>query len=563
MMGGLLYLTLCSVRNRARIRLRRLKSPRYLFGTIVGLAYLWLVFGRRRPPMAGARLPVELGGAAFLLVLCILSWIPQKRKRPPMLFFTQADVQFLFPAPLTRQELIRYKVLRSLVGVLIGSAFMTLVFHPSRFADNWMFFVGMALTMAILNLHLTGVSLSRGSLGSHGMAGIARQWLPLAAVVGAVVAIADAIVFDWTALSSLHGAAFVDELNRLASTGVSGAVMWPFRAVVRMPLAGTPSAFLRALPWGLVVLAVNYIWVVRSDARFEEASAEFADRIADIRKGKRASPRKPKPVRPAPFTLSLEGRAEIAILWKNLILFGRSASLKMLVRMVPIFIVSFAVSRSLTTAGTGGSVLVETVGWVLGIVFVATILLGPQFARNDLRQDLANLALLKAWPVDGATLVRGEVMAPAALLTVIAWFSAIGAALLQKEVTIEPSWVVAALLVAPGVILLQLLTQNAIAVTWPSLVVMDGASRPRGVDVMGQRMIMMLALLLVDVVALLPAAIVAALFGAVLYFLTTQIAVIVPAIAAALVLLAEAFLASEAIGKLLDRTDISEIDAPE
>ena len=81
-------------------------------------------------------------------------------------------------------------------------------------------------------------------------------------------------------------------------------------------------AFLRALPWGLLILAVNYIWVVHSDARFEEASAEFADKIADIRKGKRVSQRKQKPVRPAPFTLSLEGRAEIAILWKNLILLG-------------------------------------------------------------------------------------------------------------------------------------------------------------------------------------------------------------------------------------------------
>jgi ABC-2 type transport system permease protein len=564
-MGPLLYLTLCSVRNRVRVRLRRLKQPRYLIGMIVGLAYFWMVFGmprmsrQRFAPAAssaesGVRSPFELGGAAFLFVLCATAWIPAGRKRPA-LNFTQSDVQFLFPAPFTRRELIRYKLLRSQTGVLIGSAFMTLVFRPWTIA-SLMFFVGMALFMTILNLHLTGISLSRESLGSHGMAGLARQWLPLAVVIGAAIILAVTVILDWPTLSTLRGADLLAEFWRLATTGASGIVMWPFRAVVRVPAAETQAEFLRALPWALLILALNYVWVIRSDARFEEASAELAEKIARIRKGRPSAP-KPRSATQTPFRLSLEGRPEMAIFWKNLILLGRYASLRTLLRFVPIFLFIAAFARVGGSGGAGAAF-----AGVCAVVFGVTILLGPQLARNDLRQDLANLALIKTWPLNGATLVRGEVMAPAALLTAIAWCSAIGGLALGRGNRIESSVIVAALVIAPGIILLQLLAQNAIAVMWPTWVVTN-ANRVRGIDVMGQRMIMMFGLLLVLVVAVVPAALVAVLVGLALSALTGKFLIIIPALAAALVLFGEAFLASHAIGKLLDRTDVSAIDTAE
>jgi len=566
-MGPLLYLTLCSVRNRVRVRLKRLRQPRYLIGMVVGLAYFWMMFGMPRTsrqrvfvPAAssaeiGVRSPFELGGAAFLFVLCATAWIPAGRKRPA-LNFTQSDVQFLFTAPFTRRELIRYKLLRSQTGVLIGSAFMTLFFRRWSLA-SLIFFVGMALFMTILNLHLTGISLSRESLGSHGKAGLARQWLPLAVVIGATTILAVTIIVDWPTLLSLRGADLLAELWRLATTGASGIVMAPFRAVVRVPAAETSAEFLRALPWSLLILALNYIWVIRSDARFEEASAELAEKMARFRKGQRRSAPKVRSATQPPFPLSLEGRPEMAIFWKNLILLGRYASLRTLLRFVPIFLIIAVFARVGVSGGTGAAF-----AGLCAAVFGVTILLGPQLARNDLRQDLVNLALIKTWPVNGATLVRGEVMAPAALLTAIAWCSAIGALALGRRNGPGPSVIVAALIIAPGIILLQLLAQNAIAVMWPSWV-MTNATRARGIDVMGQRMIMMFGLLLVLVVAVMPAGLVAVLVGLGLSALTGKFLIIVPALAAALVLFGEAFLASHAIGKMLDRTDVSAIDAQE
>jgi ABC-2 type transport system permease protein len=63
-----LYIVICTARNRLRLRLRRLREPRYLFGAIAAGAYFYFtVFARLRggrmararrqnatPPAAGA-----------------------------------------------------------------------------------------------------------------------------------------------------------------------------------------------------------------------------------------------------------------------------------------------------------------------------------------------------------------------------------------------------------------------------------------------------------------------------------------------------------------------------
>jgi hypothetical protein len=259
---------------------------------------------------------------------------------------------------------------------------------------------------------------------------------------------------------------------------------------------------------------------------------------------------------PTPFVLSLDGPAETAIFWKNLILLGRYASLRTLIRFVPLF---FVLAVVLPKGGRAGGASAALAALCI-VIFALTVLLGPLMARNDLRQDLTNLALMKTWPIRGAALVRGEVMAPAALLTAIAWLCSLGALVFAANIRLDRSFVAAAALIAPGIILLELLVQNAIAVTWPSWVV-TGTNRVRGIDVMGQRMILMLALLAVLLVAVLPAAIVAVASGAAIYYLTGTVTVLLPAIVATIVLFGEALLASEMIGKLLDRTDISAVDA--
>ena len=100
----------------------------------------------------------------------------------------------------------------------------------------------------------------------------------------------------------------------------------------------------------------------------------------------------------------------------------------MLLRVAPMLIF-FAVMMS-----QGGR---DSTGFLVYLclfgAFMAMVL-GPQMARSDLRQDLAALATLKTWPMRGATIVRGEVMAPALVLTTVIYLCLSAAAIVAVRI---------------------------------------------------------------------------------------------------------------------------------
>jgi hypothetical protein len=571
MIGAFLYLTLCTARNRVLARIRRLKNPRYAIGLVVGIAYLYLLVFRRSHRLAGApdmaarfadlRGPFEVWGGAMLLVVVAFAWLWPATTRAA-LTFTRADVQFLFTAPISRRQLVGYAILKSQLAALAGSAFFTLIFRHNSLAGGWSFFIGVALLMNVLNLHFTGVSLGRESLARHGRSGWTRQWLPLAVVAAALAVLVVTVARSWPELAGFSsGHELLATIQRIGTHGPLGVVLWPFRALVRLPLAETLSGFARALPTVLLILALNVAWVMSSDARFEEAAAERAERTARAR-GRRLAPG-PRAVG-TPFRLSLTGHAETAIVWKNLVLLGRYVSLRTLLRLVPLLIVIvIMVTRLGHRAG-----IAAMIGPLCMMLALFTVILGPQMMRNDLRQDLARLAVLKTWPVRGATLVRGEVLAPAVVLIAIAWMLVVVAMSVPSRgflggafaaIDARLAYGVAAALVLPGIILMQVLVQNGIAVMFPAWVTI-GPGRARGVDVMGQRMFMLAGVMVVLLIAVVPAAIVAGMVAWTERAVTHRLFVVPPAVAAASVLFAQAFLGSEALGRVLDRTDISAIE---
>ena len=75
--------------------------------------------------------------------------------------------------------------------------------------------------------------------------------------------------------------------------------------------------------------------MIRSDIAFEEASAAAAEKgAAGAATG--ASPATPAVrTRPVPFALASSGPVEVALLWKNLIMMSRYASMLTLMRVLP------------------------------------------------------------------------------------------------------------------------------------------------------------------------------------------------------------------------------------
>jgi hypothetical protein len=87
----------------------------------------------------------------LMFVVAVFAWIMPSARRPA-LAFTRPEVQHLFTAPISRRRLVRYRVLRSQIGALIGSLIVTVLFRPGRLASSFMVFAGLAIIMATLNL---------------------------------------------------------------------------------------------------------------------------------------------------------------------------------------------------------------------------------------------------------------------------------------------------------------------------------------------------------------------------------------------------------------------------
>ena len=573
MIDAFLYLTACSFKNRLRYRLRRLREPRYVIGLIVGLLYFYVLFfrrsGRSRTPadlsaVAALAAPVQFLGSLFLFATAVIAWLWPGSRTP--LPFKRAEVQFLFTAPVTRRQLVHYLLWRSQIAILIGSAIATLFLRPGSLAGGWTLMVGLWVVLMTVRLHLMGVALRRLSLASHGTSGLAGQWLPVAVVVAAIGVLAASVVDGWPALRSLErGDAVFAELQRLAGQGAAAVVLWPCRALVRLPLSGSVAEFWSALPAALALLVLNYVWVLRSDAAFEEASAARAEQQAGLRTAPRAAV---KGAAATPFTLAPDGPPETAILWKNLILMGRYLSLRTALRLLPLVIVLGVLARNHAAGGVAAFV------GALSLPLAAmAVLLGPQMVRNDLRQDLARLPLLKTWPVRGSALIRGEVLGPTVVVTAVAWLFLLAAAVLGSGLRAESleaialgahraSLFAAAFVLAPAVILSQVVVQNGLAVLFPAWVAV-GASRARGLDAMGQRLLMVAGLLLTLAASLVPGAIVAGAFAFLVYQATGVVLILLPALIVALVVAGECWLAIEGLGRVLDRTDPGAVDVSE
>ena len=577
MISALLYLQYHTVKNRLLMRFKRLKQPKYLIGAIVGGLYFyfyffhWLFSRTGRPPMAASAAtpgdPVlgESIGALALLAFALLAWVvPHKRAA---LAFTEAEVAFLFPAPVTRRGLIHFKLLRSQFAILLTTLFLTLVSFRFSHGRVLTHVAGWWLILSTLNLHTLGASFVLTMLLDRGVSNWKRRVAVLALVLAALGVVGTWAVREIPGLTS----ASLENLDSIKGYAkqvlVSGPLpylLFPFRLVVRPYLAADWLAFWVALGPALLLMAVHYWWVMRSDVAFEEASVEasktLAEKVAAMRTGNwRTAGRKLK-VRRAPFVLRSAGPPLMALLWKNLISAGGAFTAR---AWISVLIIVIGLSAAFGSAG-GASNWRFIVAMIAGSIATWMLLFGPQIMRQDFRQDLPNADVLKVFPLSGWQIALGEILAPTVILTGVQWLLLIVAAVCGASVAhgkISAALVLAlgagAGVMLPMLNLLSLLIPNAAVLLFPAWF-QTSKEGPHGIEATGQRIIFALGQFLAFIVALIPAAAVFAGFFFLVKFVSgVVLAVPVAALAATLVLAVEAGLGVMLLGWLFERFDLS------
>lgn len=570
MIGAALYLARRSLVNALRRRLARLRQPKYLVGFVVGMLYYYWLFIRPGGRSGGGTLPSSATEGIAMLGLAALvamGWLFGSARSP--LVFTPAETHFLFTAPLTRRQVLNFKLLRSQLALGLSSLLSVLLFSGGHFPANRILRVlGLWLVFATLQMHSGITALVRQSLEEHGVTAVRRRLGAFVILAGITGAAAFALRGQFSGVQ----AAFVagpasgfEALSTLLQRGVLGVVTWPFAALVRPALAPDLAAFAARLPAALLVAALHYVWLVRSSVAFEEVAVESAERmarrIAAWRSGRRPPPAAGAAKRArAPLTrLGATGSPVRAIAWKNVQAEWRGSGVRLPVLIgIGVIVVAWVASLG-EAAGTGLQ--------VLAMLFLAAggmaVVFGPYGLRNDLRSDLQLWDLLKTYPLRGADLVAGEALGPVTVLTAMAWASFLSAFAVSLAVDVPGFSVperVAALLAAgiaaPALLCITTLIQNAAVLFFPAWITL-GPGRGAGVEMIGQRLVTMVGSLVLLMVALIPALVMASVAIAIggLAGVTGVWLAVPGAVALAATLAFEARLAVVWLGRVFDRSD--------
>jgi hypothetical protein len=562
--GTLLLLTAQSFKNRTWQSIKRLRNPRYLVGGIAGAMYFWFMIFRNthRPrPVHLKALPLGDVGvlcvSGIVLIMMIAAWaLPGDSGG---LEFSEAEIAFLFPAPLRRWQLLLYKVIRSQPQALLSAFFFT-IFAPVHGK-----FVGVWLAVSVISIYFMLVALGRARLKLMHIGFLVRL-----VIVGVAFAALSAYATHLAREVNAHlgksyadtslGAGFAQLMHRQSVRVILFIPRWFAGAVV--PTSITMLVLSCAV---LILLGIGFFIIAAAiNVSFQEASISYSqrraqrrERIRDNRIGGRVVFRRA----PAPFRLGETGPPEIAFIWKNVIAMLRTNIVWAVLLSV---MIAFIMGEAVWTREAVGYQVCGSLLLMLAALFP---FLGVQLFANDLRLDLRRAEVLKSYPISGDRLVAAEVAAPLAIITIFELLLVgCGTTLVRLggggsalgEFVSSAQFVVVALLLTLPICALQLLLRNAAPIYFPAWVLRSKDDQ-RGFVAAGQRLIVLFGNILCLSILLIPPALVfvPSAWIAWRYFSGNPAGLAVATMPAIAVIAGEAWMGLKILGAQFERLDVS------
>jgi hypothetical protein len=464
---GLAYLLRASYRGFFRRLGRRARTLRGFLSTLFGTLFFLLLVGSQvmvvlmgdSPPPDHAETVL---GISLLLMLLFISSVAAADAP----FYWPAEVQFLFPAPLKRSELLLYGMLRSgwvqaLSGVWLGLMGMQHAMHPAA-----------SLAAAVLGMLFSFVltqwaGLLKVAVGDALPAPARKAVMP---ALGVLIAAAGFAFYRRT-----EELGFGDAAGEVFASGWMRMATLPARPFGELFAARTLAG---GLAWGAgcLALVLGVGWAVTaSPVDFRErslvASARTFERLRRKRTAQAGAGSAAGPVRrriPVPALAFLGAAAPLArrqvyelgrglrTLWS---LFFTAFLAFFYVIVMPHFMDGPSPARAL------GATLV-----VLVIIFP---LLASSSFSIDFRRDLERMAYLRSLPVPPLAVAVGQVFTAAVIIAVVN-LALLAAAAAVARWRVEPLMVAVAAAGAVPVAWLAVTLENWLFLLFPTRTQADG-----------------------------------------------------------------------------------------
>lgn len=454
---GLRFLLRNSLRGRLRFLRRRMRTVKGAVSVIATGGFLLLIVaaqlaGRFMGEPGLPREEVLLFGPLLVLLLFIPQLLTSRG-----LHFTPHEVDFLFPAPVTRRERMAYHLASRVPSQMFAGLWAAL--YTARHAPLLLAGIaGMVLAITFTYLLAQWVALLRVA-GEQALAPLPRR-----VAEGAIMALVAApVVLAWAATPA--GAGFWTRLGMAARAPAVRALTLPLRPFTELYAA--PSA-VAALPWlaaALLLCGAMAATILATDVPYEEkalaVSRRINERLARQRSGERGSaPRRREGKRgrrvPVPSLAFLGGAAPLAR--RHLLSLVRNPR-----TILPLVVLVALFAGAGVMLPRGGEDAAVAVGLLAGGIMV--LLLMGLGMRLDFRADLDRMAFLRSLPLHPLSVAVGQLFAGTLVVSLL--LAAAGGAYLVLAGIALPAEAALGVLVLPVLVWCLLAVDNALFLLLP------------------------------------------------------------------------------------------------
>lgn len=379
------------------------------------------------------------------------------------LFFSPSEVESLFPSPLSRRELLVYKIANSLSSMF---ALSLLLACTNRMQFRYFFagLTGLLLSFSFIQLVGMFVSLLGQTLSKRAYTR-GRQWVG-GLMMGALVVAVSQVLADWQTVE-------LARLPMLVEATTAGRILlFPFRTFCDVIVAEQlfPD-FVLSTSIALGIVGLLVFGIFRLDADY----SDVADRVSRMRleklqrmqRGTMVASNKNNQSTRLPMLPFMQGAGPLA--WRQLVTAGRMISPSIRIALV----VALAVGVPLLLQRLHESFDNPAIPYFVwgGLVYITTLMSGAM--PNGFRADLERMEVFKNLPISPWSVVLGQLTSPILIVTSIHWLIFVILVLMMPHFTLQ--WLIG-MIVSPFFCAVALSASSGLFLLYP--VKLQTASSP-------------------------------------------------------------------------------------